>query len=559
MSDKAILRVVGPLSVELSDGTDLTPKGRRAKALLALLALSPKAVRTRRWLQDKLWSDRPQDQGAASLRQELSGVRRHFREAGIEPIRADRELVRLDLEQIVLLPPEPDGRSGAEELLEGLDVGDPEFEDWLREQRSRWSLPVDVSSRPAAPIAAATPSAPVPPAVDGRSVDHPIAVGSDGHRARPLIVVQGFSAIGSSERAELFARGLSDEMLTVLGALSGTIVTKKYEDRTPRPAGYTLTGHVREGDRLRITAQLFSIDTGTCLWTGRYDYGNDASFDAQEEIARRVVEAAQIQLSDGEWARIWSDTATSLRAWECFQRGRVMEAQVRREALQQARRCYRDALFHDPHYTPAMVSLAFCLVDEIRLGWSANSQAARQEAWALHNRARESQPGNVYARALEAFLACIDGRHDHACSLMQDLVQIAPESPELIAYYGVLRSYNSQLDEAILLFEHALRLTPHPPGWISTNLALAYLLNDDPRATGCLEAALRANPENVRAHVGMVVVAVRCGDPDRTRHWAARLRELEPQFKAENWRSRVCFRDPTIHEHIAAELRRAGL
>jgi tetratricopeptide (TPR) repeat protein len=129
------IRLSGPLRVEKVDGTDITPRGKRAKALIALLALAKSGLRSRKWIQDKLWSERDEEQGAASLRQELSGLRRHFRLLGVEPISADREIVRLDLSAVIIDLADSSPDSPTQELLEGLDLGDPEFEDWLREER----------------------------------------------------------------------------------------------------------------------------------------------------------------------------------------------------------------------------------------------------------------------------------------------------------------------------------------------------------------------------------------------------------------------------------------
>ena len=132
------IRLAGPFRIADGDGRDITPHGKRAKALLALLALSKNGVRSRRWIQEKLWSDRSPEQGAASLRQELSELRRHFRVAGVEPISADREVVQLDLSAARIDLHESAGATATQELLEGIDISDPEFEDWLREERSHW-------------------------------------------------------------------------------------------------------------------------------------------------------------------------------------------------------------------------------------------------------------------------------------------------------------------------------------------------------------------------------------------------------------------------------------
>src|SRR3954454_23420700 len=72
------ISVIGSFRVLAHDGEELTPRGRKARALLAILALTPTRRRSRAALQDKLWSDRGPEQGADSLRQTLTEIRRAF-------------------------------------------------------------------------------------------------------------------------------------------------------------------------------------------------------------------------------------------------------------------------------------------------------------------------------------------------------------------------------------------------------------------------------------------------------------------------------------------------
>jgi TolB-like protein len=540
---KARLRLLGPLSLEAPDGTDVTPKGKRAKALIALLALAPNGVRSRRWLQDKLWSDRPQEQGSASLRQEVSALRRLFREAGVDILSIDREVLRLDLAAVARDIDDPSAPTWGQDLLEGLDIRDSEFEDWLRTERMRF----DAAPAPApAPAAAAAPQ----PSAPARAV---------APAGKPYLVVKGFQPIGDSERARVFAEGLTDELMTVLGSLTGAFVVRT---RTPEPeagSSYELSGHVRNGDRLRITAQLVSLDSEQCIWSGRFDYQNEASFDAQEEIARKVVEAAQLELSDGEWARIWSEAHTSINAWEAYQRGRALEAETRRESHRRAIQHYREAIAADPGFAAAMISLGFCILDELRLGWSADPEAGLAEAARLAAEVRRIDPGGYFGLALAAYVECAGGNPATACEMMADIVRSAPESPELLAYYATLLGYCGREDEALRYNRHALSLTRHPPSWILTNLAFCCLMADDPDAAAAVDATLAADPESVRAHLCRVVVAVRAGEMQDARSWAARLLTLEPGFRADRWCARECYGNPPGFLRIADDLRAAGL
>lgn len=142
--DAAIeISVVGALRVTRSDGTDCTPKGRKACGILALLALTPKMRRTRRWLQDKLWSDRAPEQGSASLRQSLTEIRRVLGDDK-QCLEADHQSVSLVADLVSINWGDQDELHGSTcehapyELLEGLDIRDPEFEDWLRDQRQQF-------------------------------------------------------------------------------------------------------------------------------------------------------------------------------------------------------------------------------------------------------------------------------------------------------------------------------------------------------------------------------------------------------------------------------------
>jgi hypothetical protein len=134
----ARIRLFGPLSLTCGDA-NLTPKSAKAKALFALLATSPEMSRPRRWLEDKLWSDRGPEQASASLRQTLSEIRRGLASyPGL--LLADRSTVALARDRISTDLADPhDEPGGLHEFLEGIDVSDPEFEDWLRTMRSHYA------------------------------------------------------------------------------------------------------------------------------------------------------------------------------------------------------------------------------------------------------------------------------------------------------------------------------------------------------------------------------------------------------------------------------------
>ena len=69
--------------------------------MLAMLAVAPGGRRERRWLQYKLWSERGEREGAASLRQTLSALRRALAPMG-DVLEADRTTVTLSLSEVAV-------------------------------------------------------------------------------------------------------------------------------------------------------------------------------------------------------------------------------------------------------------------------------------------------------------------------------------------------------------------------------------------------------------------------------------------------------------------------
>ncbi|WP_212523092.1 hypothetical protein [Actibacterium sp. MT2.3-13A] len=153
MDDERVeFHVRGPFRVQAPGGADITPRGSKLRGLLLLLLTSTAGKRARVWIQDKLWSDRGREQGAASLRQALVQIRKAFgAHRGV--LAADRLDVALNLGRIRLC------EDGTGEFAEGIDVRDQEFEHWLLTERARRPGPEDA---PAAGRAAWAPAVPLP-------------------------------------------------------------------------------------------------------------------------------------------------------------------------------------------------------------------------------------------------------------------------------------------------------------------------------------------------------------------------------------------------------------
>jgi len=144
------MRLLGGFELESAAGAPIALPPKKARALLAYLALSAGRPQSRDRLAALLWEEADEAQARTSLRQALSAIRKALPESdGL--LEADTENIRLDTTRLHVDALELSRHALSEEvrrleqaanlyrghLLDGLDVRAPAFEDWLRGERER--------------------------------------------------------------------------------------------------------------------------------------------------------------------------------------------------------------------------------------------------------------------------------------------------------------------------------------------------------------------------------------------------------------------------------------
>ncbi len=128
------LKVAGSFAVtDPKSGKDATPRGRKARAIIAYLAARPDARVSREKITELLWGDRGEEQARASLRQALLEIRN----AAPGLICSDRGHVWLDQDSVEMDAISLVEGDGEFTPFEDLDHISEEFDDWLEVERSR--------------------------------------------------------------------------------------------------------------------------------------------------------------------------------------------------------------------------------------------------------------------------------------------------------------------------------------------------------------------------------------------------------------------------------------
>src|SRR5207253_7481321 len=131
-----------------------------------------------------------------------------------------------------------------------------------------------------------------------------------------------------------FSDGISEDIVTALSKMRWFLVIARnssfaYKGKSVSMKqiaeelgiGYLVEGSVRKsGDRVRITAQLNDVATGSQLWAERYDRNLADVFAVQDEIAKAIVAAIEPQLYAAESFRARRKPSESLDAWDLVMR-----------------------------------------------------------------------------------------------------------------------------------------------------------------------------------------------------------------------------------------------
>ena len=183
---------------------------------------------------------------------------------------------------------------------------------------------------------------------------------------------------------EYFSDGISGDMITALSKLRWFFVIARSSSFTYKGkavhlkqiaeelgVGYVLEGSVRKsGDRVRITAQLNDVLTGSHIWAERYDRDTADVFAVQDEITASMVAAIEPQLYAAENFRARRKPPGSLDAWDLVMRALSHYWRVTRQDNVVAQALLEKAIAMDPNYGQALGLLADSYAFGAHMGWT---------------------------------------------------------------------------------------------------------------------------------------------------------------------------------------------
>jgi tetratricopeptide (TPR) repeat protein len=323
---------------------------------------------------------------------------------------------------------------------------------------------------------------------------------------------------------------------------------------------YLLDGSVRRaGDRVRVNAELTEATTGRNLWAQAYDAEVKDVFGVQEDIARRVVGAAEVKLTRFERDRAFNKPTKNLAAYEYVLRGRDVFSHATREANYEAQDMFQRAIDLDPGYAAAYAELGLSLVEGVSSGWTEFIADDLDRAEALAQKALSLDPSSASGYRLLAEIAIMRGRTDLALDRSERAVEINPNDAEICATRGEMLVLAGRAAEGVPWLKDALRLDP-TDARAEFLLGMAdYFLDRYDEAVEVMSRGLAGNLGRTVQLMGRPVLAATYAQLNRPRdaeRERAEVMRMSPFLSAERFAAQ--FGTPQARDHMLEGLKKAG-
>jgi TolB-like protein/Flp pilus assembly protein TadD len=364
----------------------------------------------------------------------------------------------------------------------------------------------------------------------------------------PSIAVLPFTDLSREKDQQYFCEGTAEEITSRLARIKAIRVVSRTSSfhvsalasdlreigRRLR-VGTVLEGSVRKaGDRLRITVQLSDVETGYQRWSGSFDREISDVFAIQDEIARSVVEAFELDLTANEKAALHVLPTSNLRAYEYYLRGRQHYYQFGPKSMDTAVHLFVQAIALDPNFAQAYAGLADCWC-YVYL-YSDRSETVREQAVWASSKAVEMTPDTAQAHASHGLSLSISGRDLEAEAEFEKAARLDSESFEARYFYARHCFVRGQAQKAMALYESAMRVRPDD---YQSPLLVAQMYDDSGRSEEAVAARrrgiklaeehLKVNPDDARALYMAANGLVALGEMSRGEAYAQRALDSRPE------------------------------
>jgi serine/threonine-protein kinase len=335
-----------------------------------------------------------------------------------------------------------------------------------------------------------------------------------GDRDKKTIAILPFKNLNGDGASQFYEFSLADAVTTELAQLRSLVVRPssviaKYQgkDVDPREAGREMqveavlsAGFLKQGDRMRVTAQLLNVESGEILWSDRIDSDASDIFGVQDIIAERILKGLQLELTTNEQEKLGRRPTENAAAYEEYLRGRDNFGRFVFQTLaladcEAAIENFKHAIELDSKFANAHSGLGAAYANRVFKGMGDHKDFDRAEAAFSH--AIQLNPDVVESRVLMAFIYLSRGEKKKARAELQRLQAQFPNEAPLYFAKAVLHRLDGEYEKAIRSWDKLEKLDPAAKVVAGYNRARIYAyMGDNERALTELDRAEQIEPDH---------------------------------------------------------------
>ncbi len=292
----------------------------------------------------------------------------------------------------------------------------------------------------------------------------------------PTIAVLPFDNLGEDPEQAYFADGITEDLITDLSKISGVLVIARnsvwpYKDKPVSAkevaqelnVRYVLEGSVRrEGDQLRINAQLIDAEGDHHLWAERYDGALSDVFALQDKVIANIVSALAVKLTSAEAAVTGDVETTNPQAYDALLLGLEHLHRDTETDTMKAAELFEKAVALDPNYSRAYAAIAAAQLRIVLSIWTTTAGAGLDNAYnkLTVNLAKAMGHPTALAYRVTAVWAFHTGQFDEAFTMIDKANALGPNDPEVLVSKAMILNAAGRAAEAEQELRLAMRLDP---------------------------------------------------------------------------------------------------
>jgi adenylate cyclase len=300
------------------------------------------------------------------------------------------------------------------------------------------------------------------------------------------IAVLPFVDMSQAKDQEYFCDGISEEILDALAKIEGLRVVARtssfsFKGKNPDMSEIgqklnvenVLEGSLRrEGNRIRVTAQLVNARDGFHIWSETFERELQGVFAVQDEITRSIVDALKIKLAVAPSPHPHQNT----EAYDLYLQGLYLSNKSDEQSLRKSLDLFQGALDKDPNLARAWTGIAK------DWGWLADAYVKPLEAWpkvkeaALKALAIDERDAEAHIR-LGGVKGILDWDPAGEKAELKRALELDPNSASARESLGWLLACEGDTNQGVFLLSEAKKLDPLSSA-ISYMLTWAYLAAD---------------------------------------------------------------------------------